>query len=77
MTDSDAWAIRPEPHSTTETWKTRCDCCPALSCIRQPKRTQPFRYWCEDLRAQVNPRTITKSECPRGREAARGRKGKR
>ena len=39
--------IAAEPHSTPETAGCVCDGCAALSCISQPSRRHPWRYWCD------------------------------
>ena len=59
------WAKRPEPHSTPETWNTRCDGCRSLSCIPQERsRLHPWRYFCEAAHAEVDIYRVTKAECP-------------
>lgn len=62
------------PHSTTETWNTRCDMCPSLSCIEQPgSRLSPWRYYCDAAGRTVDPRTVGVDECPTRRRKPRGR----
>lgn len=73
-TDRRAW--RAEPHSTPETWGTRCNGCPELACIESDRsRLHPWRYYCELLKKQVDVYGITKAECPLHREIKRGRRG--
>lgn len=44
------WAKRPEPHSTPETFGTRCDGCEHLSCIAQEgARVHKWAYYCDRM----------------------------
>lgn len=65
--------LKAEPHATPEIVRTRCFQCPAMSCIEQRKRTEPWRYYCEDMGRRVVPAKVALAECPRHRRAALGR----
>lgn len=71
----DVYHMTPEPNSTPETFGSRCDLCPKLKCIEQPKsRIRPWRYYCEALSANVDVWKVTKKECPLGRDARKRRR---
>lgn len=67
--------MRREPHSTPETYGTRCDMCPRLSCIeREGARVHRWGYYCDALHRRMRLAdlyAVTKAECPEHRDIRR------
>lgn len=49
------WAKRPEPHSTPETFGTRCDGCEHLAAIAQEgARVHKWAYYCDRMKKRFS-----------------------
>lgn len=61
-----------EPHTCPDSWRTLCDMCPSLSCIRTESRVEPrrekWRCYCDMLGRRIDPRGINIGICPRTRK---------
>lgn len=51
-------AKRSEPHGIPETFGTVCHNCRHLSCIATRKRTEPWRFFCENDHKRISPHEI-------------------
>ena len=71
----DVWARRADSHSSPETYRTRCDMCPELTCkLDDRSRLHPWTYYCDALKRSLTIDEIykmTKGECPKHRDMRR------
>lgn len=69
------WAHRGVPHSSPETYRTRCDMCGELTCkLDDRSRLRPWTYYCDALKRSLTIKEIhemTKRECPLHRDLRR------
>ena len=64
-----AWARNQIPHTSPETYRTRCDMCSELSCkLDDRSKLHPWTYYCDALKRSLTIKEIhemTKQACPK------------